>query len=101
MWNLKKQIQTFRKWKKTERHREKNLWLPKGKVEQGGINLEFGINRYTILYIKEINKDLLFNTGNYIQYLVITYNGKDLKKYISIYVHITESLCCTFKANIL
>ena len=70
-------------------------------MEQGGINLEFGINRYTILYIKEINKDLLFNTGNYIQYLVITYNGKDLKKYISIYVHITESLCCTFKANIL
>ena len=27
-----------------------NLWLPKGKGER--INLEFGINRYTLLYIK-------------------------------------------------
>ena len=29
----------------------------------------------------------------YIQYLVITNNGKDLKK--NIYICITESLCCT------
>ena len=26
------------------------------------------------------NKDLVYNTGNYIQYLVITYNGKDSEK---------------------
>ena len=38
-----------------------NLWLPKGKGDGG----EFGINSYT-LYLKEINKDLLHNTGNYI-----------------------------------
>ena len=44
----------------------------------GGINWEFGINIYTLLYIKEINnKDLLYSTGNYIQYLVIAYNGKE------------------------
>ena len=47
------------------------------KGERGeGINLKFGINMYTLLYVKQINnKDLLYSTGNYIQYLVINYNG--------------------------
>ena len=59
----------------------------------GGINSEFGINRYTQIYIKQIsNKDLLYNTGNYIQYLVITYNGKESGRE---YICITESLYCT------
>ena len=32
-------------------------------------------------YIKQVNnKDLLNNTGNHIQYLVITYNGKESAK---------------------
>ena len=45
------------------------------------INSEFGMNRYTLLYIKQINnKDLLYSTGNYIQHLVITYNGKEFEK---------------------
>ena len=36
-----------------------------------------GINRYTLLYIKQIyNKDLLYKTGNYIQYLAVICNGK-------------------------
>ena len=30
-----------------------NIWLPKGKG--GGQDQEFGINRYTLLYIKQIN----------------------------------------------
>ena len=42
----------------------------------GRINVEFGINRYTLLYIKQINKDLLYSAGNYTQYFVITYKGK-------------------------
>ena len=46
----------------------------------GGINWEFGFNRYTLLYTKQINKDLLYNTGNYIQYLVITNNVKKSEK---------------------
>ena len=29
---------------------------------------------------KTDNKDLLYSTGNYIQYLVITYNGKASEK---------------------
>ena len=39
------------------------------------------INRYTLLYIKYINnKDLPYSPGNCIQYLVITYNGKESEK---------------------
>jgi len=35
----------------------------------------------TRLYVKEINdKDLLYSTGNYIQYLGITNNGKESEK---------------------
>ena len=52
----------------------------KGKGGEG-INQEFGINRYTPLGIKWVNnKDLLYSTGNYIQYLVIIYNGKESEK---------------------
>ena len=41
----------------------------------------FGINIYTALYIKLINnKDLVYSTGNHIQYLIITYNGKESEK---------------------
>ena len=54
-----------------------NLWLPKGKSKDG-INQEFGINKYTLLYIKYItNKDVLYSTGNYPQYFVLTYKGKE------------------------
>ena len=44
------------------------LWLPKGK-EGRRINWEFGINRYTLRYVKQItNKDLLYSTGNSTRY---------------------------------
>ena len=29
---------------------------------------EFGVNRYQLLYVRWINKVLLYSTGNYIQY---------------------------------
>lgn len=44
------------------------------------------LNRYTLPYVKKINKDLLYSTENYIQYLVRTYNGKEYKKWRYIYV---------------
>ena len=103
------------------------------KGDSGGgveINQEFGISIYTLLYIKDMNnKDPLYRTGNYIQYLVITYNGKESEKeyiytyiyiyitelyiyiymyiyiciitdiYIYIYIYKTESLCCTPETN--
>ena len=54
----------------------------------GRINEEFGISRYTLLYTK-INKVPLYSTGNYIQYLVISYSEKTYKNmYIYIYIYI-------------
>ena len=62
---------------------------------EGGINKEFEIKIYTLLYIKQItNKDLLYSTGNYAQYLIIIYKGKESEKdihthtYIYIQIHI-------------
>ena len=65
----------------------------------GGINQEFGMNIFTLLYIKQITKkDLLYRTGNYIQYSVITFKEKEAEK-IYIYIYKTESLCCTPETN--
>ena len=59
--------------------------------------MEFEINEHTLLYIKQINnKVLLYSTGNYIQYLVINYNGKEYEKE---YVCIMESLCYIPETN--
>ena len=67
--------------------------------------------------MKENHKDLLYDTGNYTQYFVITYEGKESNKdytwiSISIYqssvflltirlsiYHLSESLCCTPAMN--
>ena len=44
------------------------------------INQELGLTN-TLLYIKYItNKDLLYSTGSYTQYFVITYKGKESEK---------------------
>ena len=49
-----------------------------------------------------MNKDLLYSTGNYTQYFVMTYNGKEYEKeytyshtYVYTHTHIykIESLC--------
>ena len=43
--------------------------------------LSFRININTILYTRQVNnKDLLYNKGNYIQYLVVTFNVKESEK---------------------
>ena len=45
-----------------------------------GINWEFGIDIYILLYIKQINrKNLLHSTGNSTQYSVMAYMGKESK----------------------
>ena len=56
-------------------HHKQNCGLP----EEMRVHTEDKDN-LTLLYIKFINKDLLYSTGNYIQYLVITYNGKESEK---------------------
>ena len=47
------QINLFTKQKQTHRHRKQTYNYQSGKG-WGGINWEFRINRYTILYIKQI-----------------------------------------------
>ena len=65
----------------------------------GGIDWEFGISRCQLLNIEWINnKVLLCSTGNYIQYPVINFNGKEYDKE---YICITESHCCTVEINTL
>ena len=54
--------------------------VTKGEREGKGINYEFGISRYKLLYIKQItSKILVYSTGNYNQHLGINYNGKEKK----------------------
>ena len=96
---------TKQKQKQTHRHRKQTYGYQRGRG--GGINQEFGTDRYKILYmnIKQINNQvLLYSTGSYIKYPVINYNGKESEKeYICVcvymYIYITESLYCTPEIN--
>ena len=88
--NLETKPPTTIKQIQTHRHRKQIYQREK---EVGEINQEFGVNMYTLLYVKQINNnDLLYSTGNCIKYLVITYNGKNPEKeykyikYIHVYV---------------
>ena len=56
-WNLKNMIQMnlFTKQKQIHRHRKQAYGYQRGNVG-GGINQEFGFNRYTLLYIKLDNQ---------------------------------------------
>ena len=59
-------------------------------------DLATGVSRYKLLYIGWINnKVLLYSTGNYIQYLVLNFMEKNMKKNICI----TDSLCHIAKIN--
>ena len=59
--------------KQTHRHRK----LMVTKVQGEGLIRNLGLT-CPLLYIKQItNKDLLYSTGNYTQYLVIIYNRKE------------------------
>ena len=60
---------------------------------------KFGISRYTLPFMKEINnKGLLSSMGTYTQYLIIIYMREEYEKEY-MYVCITESLCCTPEIN--
>ena len=64
---------------------ENRLTVAKGEGGGGGgMDWEFGISRSKPLYIEWMNnKVLLYSTGNYIQYPVINFNGKEKEKQIS------------------
>ena len=58
----------------------------KGKTSGGGINQEFGINMYTLLYLKYITTTYCI-TQETTQYSVITYMEKQSEKeWIYVYV---------------
>ena len=66
------QVNLFTKQKQTHRLREQ-LMVTREEGLGGGIVREFGIDIYTLLYLKWItNKDLLHSTGNSAQYYVTT-----------------------------
>ena len=76
----------FTKQKYSHRCRKQTYGYQEEKVRW--INLETGIDKFPLLYIKQItNKDLLYSTGNSTEYSVITYMGKESKKeWIHVYV---------------
>ena len=80
MWNLKNNTNELIYKTETDSQTQKQTYgYQWGKG--GGINQEYGINRYTPIYIKQItNKDLLYSTGNSTQYSVMAYMGKESKK---------------------
>ena len=64
------------KQKQTPRYREQTKGCQEG--FGGGKDWECGINRCTLLCVREINnKILLYSTGNYIQYAGIKHIGKE------------------------
>ena len=66
--------------KQKQTHRQRTDLLLRGRVRDGGMDWEFGVNRCKLLYTELINnKVLLYSTGNY-QYPVINHNGKEYKK---------------------
>ena len=62
-----------------------------------GIFREFGINMYTLLYLKWItNKDLLYSTWNFAKcYVAVWLGGEVGGEWTHIYVCMAESLCCS------
>ena len=69
-------MNSFTKQKKTQTQRM-NLRLQRRK--DWGIDREFGMDMYTLLYLKQItNKDLLYSTGNSAQCYVAAWMGGEL-----------------------
>ena len=65
-----------------------NLWLLGGREWREGIVREFGMDMYTLLYLKWIaNKDLLYSTGNSAQCHVAAWIGGEFgEEWIHVYV---------------
>ena len=66
----------LRNQKETHRLKRMNLWSPRGRIE--GRDREFGMDTYTLLYLKWImNKDLLYSTGNSARCYVAAWMGEE------------------------
>ena len=71
MWNLRNNTDEYTY--KTDTDIENKLVVTKGRVRQIR-NMGLTDTNYHIKKKKISNKDILFSTGNYTPYLVITYN---------------------------
>ena len=97
------QMNVSMKQKQIHRHREQTCGCHRG-GGGGGVDWEFGISRCKPLCIGRINKFLLYSTGNHIQYLLISHNGREHKKeniYICVCVCVVESVFCIADMNTL
>ena len=87
-----------------------DLCLPRRRRVGEGMHQEFGTSRCKLLHLEQINcKVLLYSTGSYIQFLMMSHNRKKSYKRMCVYVYIcvyiysityiyiciNESLCCT------
>ena len=78
-WTRLRDFTHFHTLYETERDSQtyKSNIVTKGKREGEEVSIRNMEYHYTLLYIKQISKkDTLYSTGNYIQYLIIAYNGK-------------------------
>ena len=63
------------------------------------MNWKAETDTHTVLYRKWVaNQDLLYSTGNAVQYFVVVYMGIEPKK-VDIRICATDSLCCTPETN--
>ena len=65
----------FTKLKQTHRHRKQPYGYQRG---GGRINQEFGIKTHTQIHKTDNQQGPTYSTENYIHYLVITYNGRNV-----------------------
>ena len=80
MWNIKYDTSDLVSMKQKHRQREQTGCQEVGWVG-GGMNQGFGVSRCKLVYIGWINnKVLLYSTGNYIQFPVVNFNGKEYEK---------------------
>ena len=81
MWNLKYDTDE----PIYERERDHREQIRGSRRRVGGDRQEFGTSRCKLLYIKWMNnKVLLYSTGNYTQYPIISLHGKEYEKQ---YIH--------------
>ena len=80
MWNLKRNDLNESIYK-TETDSESELMVARRIEMGGGIVRKFGIDMYTLLYLKQItNKVLLYSTGNSAQWYVAAWMERSLRE---------------------
>ena len=86
-WNKKNDTGTYLQNRNRLTDIENKFLVTKGEEGGGGIDEVYEINKHIQPQIRQINnKVLLYSTEKYIQYLLITYSGKESEKeYIYIY----------------